>query len=126
MDPQDTDLFTNTDDEGHIPLGAGFADSLSLIAVEVLDALENGLSFNPWEDTGEPGAPDIPILVDLEEFFTDPLDPITDYFPAHTWSDPESMVVTEPITFPDPTFSDITPDMTNERWGQVFDWLNAQ
>jgi hypothetical protein len=36
------------------------------------------------------------------------------------------MVVTQPITFPDPTFSDITPDMTNEHWGQVFDWLNTQ
>ena len=125
-DPQDTDLFTNTDDEGWIPLGAGFADSLSGIAGEVLDALENGLSFNPAVDSGDPAAPDIPILVDLEELFTDPLNPITDYFPAHTWSDPESMVVTEPIYFEDPTFSNITPDMTNEQWGQFFDWLNTQ
>ncbi len=125
-DPQDTDLFTNTDDEGWIPLGAGFADSLSFIADEILEALESGLVFNPANDTGNPAAPDIDILVDLEEFFADPLDPITDYFPAHTWSDPESMVVTQPITFPDPTFSDITPDMTNEYWGQVFDWLNTQ
>ena len=125
-DPQDTDLFTNTDDEGWIPLGAGFADSLSFVAGEMLEALENGLNYNPAEDSGDPAAPDIDIFVDLEEFFGDPLDPITDYFPAHTWSDPESMVVTEPITFPDPTFSDITPDMTNEQWGQYFDWLNTQ
>jgi len=125
-DSQDTDLFTNTDDEGWIPLGAGFADSLSGIAGEVLDALESGLTFNPAVDSGDPAAPDIPILVDLEELFTDPLDPITDYFPAHTWSDPESMVVAEPIYFEDPTFSNITPDMTNEQWGQFFDWLNTQ
>ena len=125
-DPQDTDLFTNTDDEGWIPLGAGYADTLSWIAEEVYDALQNGLSFNPAEDTPDPEAPDIPLLVDLEEFFTDPLDPITDYFPAHTWSDPESIVVTMPIDFPDPTFSDITPGMTDEYWGEFFSWLTAE
>ncbi len=126
MDPQDTDLFTNTDDEGWIPLGAGFADTLTSIAGDIDNALQNGLEFNPWEDTGEPGAPDIPILVDLQEFFSDPLDTITAYFPAHTWADSMTMLVTEPIDFPDPTFSNITPDMTDEGWGQVFDWLNAR
>ena len=125
-DPQDTDLFTNTDDEGWVPLGAGFSDTLNMIADQVYDALENGLNFNPAEDTGEPAAPDIDILVDLHELFSDPLDPITDYFPAHTWFDPMSMVVTQPIDFPDPTFSDITPGMGDEDWGAVFDWLTAE
>ena len=82
------------------------------------------MSFNPAEDTGEPGAPDIDILVDLEELFTDPLNPVTDYFPAHTWLDPMNMNVTEPIDFPDPTFSDITPGMTDAKWGDIFDWLD--
>lgn len=123
-DPQDTDLFTNSDDDGWIPLGAGFADTLSSIAEEIHDALLYGLSFNPAEDTGEPGAPDIDILVDLEELFTDPLNPVTDYFPAHTWLDPMNMNVTEPIDFPDPTFSDITPGMTDAKWGDIFDWLD--
>ncbi|MFH1864804.1 MAG: hypothetical protein ABIK85_02870 [Candidatus Eisenbacteria bacterium] len=123
-DPQDTDLFTNSDDEGWIPLGEGFADTLSSIAAEMHDALTNGLSFNPADDTGDPGAPDIDILVDLEELFTDPLDPVTDYFPAHTWFDSMTMDVTEPIDFPDPTFSNITPGMTDGDWGDVFDWLN--
>jgi len=124
-DPQDSDLFTNTDDEGWIPLGAGFADTLSAIAEDIYDGLENGVSFNPADDI-EPGAPDMDILIDLEKLFTDPLDPITDFFPAHTWLDSMSMNVTEPIDFPDPTFSDITPGMTNEGWGEVFDWLDEQ
>ncbi len=122
-DPQDTDLFTDTDDEGWIPLGEGFADTLSSIADEIHDALTSGVTFNPADDTGEPGAPDIDIVVDLEEFFTDPLDPVTDYFPAHTWSDSMTMEVVRPIDFPDPSFSDITPGMSDGDWGDDFDWL---
>jgi len=124
-DPQDTDLFTNTDDEGWIPLGEGFADTLASIAEEIYDGLTNGVSLNPSDDF-EPGAPDIDILVDLEEFFTDPLNPITYYFPAHTWLDSMTMDVTMPIDFPDPTFSDITPGMTDADWGDIFDWIGGQ
>ena len=122
-DPQDTDLFTNTDDEGWMPLGEGFADTLASIAEEIYDGLANGVTLNPANDF-EPGAPDMDILIDVEELFTDPLDPITDYFPAHTWIDSMTMDVTEPIDFPDPTFSDITPGMTDVDWGDVFDWLD--
>lgn len=125
-DPQDTDLFTDTDDAGWIPLGEGFADELSSMADEIHDALTSGLTFNPWDDTGEPGAPDIDILVDLEEFFTDPLDPVTDYFPVHTWADSMTMEVVRPIDFPDPGFSEITPGMSDGDWEGVFDWLNEQ
>ena len=107
-------------------MGAGFAETLGDIAEDMEPALQSGLNFNPWEDTGEPGAPDMDILVDLEELFTDPLDPITAYFPAHTWLDSMSMDVTEPIDFPDPTFSDVTPGITNENWGEIFDWIDGQ
>jgi len=124
-DPQDWDLFTNTDDEGWIPLGEGFADTLSAIALDIYDGLENGASFNPADDF-DPGAPDMDILVDLEELFTDPLDPITAYFPAHTWLDSMTMEVIEPIDFPDPTFSDITPGMTDGDWGEIYDWFEGQ
>ncbi len=124
-DPQDTDVFTNTDDEGWVPLGAGFADSLSSIAEDIYDGLENGASINPADDIEE-GAPDMDILVDLWEFFNDPLDPITDYFPAHTWSDSMTMDVTRPVDFPDPTFSNITADMTNVEWDEIFEWLDGQ
>ena len=123
-DPQDNDVFTDTDDEGWVPMGDGFAETLGDIAEDMEDALQSGLNFNPWEDTGEPGAPDIDILIDLEELFTNPLDPITYYFPAHTWLDSMSMYVTEPIDFPDPTFSDVTPGMTNENWDEIFDWID--
>ncbi len=124
-DPQDTDLFTNTDDEGWFPLGEGFADTLASIAEDIDDGLENGVSINPADDI-EPGAPEMDISVDLEELFTDPLDPITYYFPAHTWLDSMNMDVTEPVDFPDPTFSDITPEMTDEDWGDIVDWLDGQ
>ncbi len=125
-DPQDSDVFTNTDDEGWVPLGEGFADDLSSIADDIDDALQNGLEFNPWEDTGEPGAPDIDILVDVWELFNDPLDPITDYFPGHTWSDSMTMEVTEPIYFEDPTFDEITPGMTNAEWDEIVEWMDGQ
>jgi hypothetical protein len=124
-DLQDTDLFTNTNDEGWFPLGVGFADTLSSIAEEMYDGLENGVSFNPANDI-EDGAPDIDILIDLEELFTDPLDPITDYFPAHTWLDSMTIEITEPVVFPDPTLSDITPDMTNAKWDEIFEWADQQ
>ena len=122
-DPQDTDIFTNTDDEGWIPLGEGFADTLSAIADEIYDGMQAGVSFNPADDL-DPEAPDIDILLDLEELFMDPLDPITYYFPAHTWLDSMTMDVTRPIDFPDPTFSNITPGMTNVDWGEIIDWID--
>ena len=63
------------------------------------------------------------VLVDLEEFFTDPLDPLTDYFPAHTWLNSMTMEITEPVDFPDPTMSDVTPGMTDEDWGEIIEWM---
>ncbi len=124
-DPQDTDVFTNTDDEGWIPLGEGFADTLLAIAEDIYEGLTNGVSFNPAEDI-EPSAPNMEILIDLWELFNDPLDPLTDYFPAHTWSDSMTIEVTEPVYFEDPTFDEITPDMTNAKWDEIFEWLDEQ
>lgn len=122
-DPQDTDLLTASDDEGWLPMGEGAADTLAMIASDMYDALTSGVTFNPWEDTGDPEAPDIDVLVDLEEFFADPLDPLTDYVPAHTWPDPDTIDFTYPYVFPDPTFSDVTPGMTNQDWTEILDWL---
>jgi hypothetical protein len=123
-DPQDTDIFTNTDDEGYVALGAGFADTLAMIADEIAAGLTSGLTVNPHDDLDE-SAPDMDILIDIAEMFTDPLDPITDYFPAHTWPDSNRMELTDPVDFPDPTMSGITPDMTDQRWGQLIDWMSG-
>jgi len=122
-DPQDNDVFTNYEDVGHVPLGAGASDTLQMIADAIEDGLVDGVDFNPYEDFDE-DAPDIDIHLDIEEMFTDPLNPITDYFPAHTWANPESMVVTEPIDMPDPTMSGILPGMTDQDWGLLYDWMN--
>lgn len=126
-DPQDDDIFTGSDDVGYVPMGAGMPDSLMTAGDRMSAALSDGITLNPWEDSGhEPGAPDIDVLVDIEELFMDPLNPLTDYFPNHEWPHPDSMLVTEPLTFPDPTFDGITPDMTNELWRPIFDWLEGE
>lgn len=123
-DPQDTDILTNTDDMGYIPLGVGAADTLAMIASDLYDALTGGVTLNPAEDSGDPMAPDVDVFVDLEEFFTDPLDPLTYYFPVHTWASPDSMVISEPFDFPDETFDGITPDMTDENWELIIEWMD--
>ena len=125
-DPQDNDLFTDTDDEGWVPMGAGFAETLAEIAEDIEDGLQSGVTFNLAEDFGDPEAPDFDILVDLGEFLTDPLDPITDVFPAHTWRDSMSMDVTRPLDFADPTFSEVTPGMTDGNWEDIAAWIEGQ
>ncbi len=109
-------------------LGPGAVDTLRNAADAIDDALTDGVIINP-SDT-DPEAPDIDILLDLEAMFYDPLDDLRDYFPYHTWNaEGDSMIVTEPLTFPDPTFDGddpgydgIFPEMTNEDWRLIYDW----
>ncbi|MBN2564404.1 MAG: hypothetical protein JXB46_01695 [Candidatus Eisenbacteria bacterium] len=124
-DPQDNDIFSSSEDEGLFPMGPEMPGYLMSAADEVDAALDEGVVLNPWVDSGyEPGAPDIDILIDIETLFMDPLDPITGYFPQHEWLGANDMHITEPVTLPDPTFNGITPNMTNELWRPVFDWLD--
>ena len=125
-DDQSDDLITDSYDVGWLPLGEGTVDELMEVADGIGEALTTGVIFNPYLDTGEPGAPDIDITVDLQEMFTDPIDPITDYLPAHTWPSADSINIVRPIDFPDPSFSDITPGMSDADWELLISWLEGE
>jgi hypothetical protein len=128
-DDQTNDLITET--LGLIPLddmmGPGAVDSIRFYMGEIQDWLVDGVTYNPSvEDPYDPEAPDIDVYFDVSEFFNDPLDDIRDYLPYHTWEGDSVMVVTEPIAFPDPTFSNVTPGMTNADWQEIDDWMETR
>ena len=128
-DDQTNDLITET--LGMFPLddllGPGAVDSIRFYAGEMQDWLVDGVTYNPSvEDPYDPTAPDIDVYFDVEEFFTDPIDDLRDYFPNHTWEGDTTMVVTEPVVFPDPEFDGVTPNMTNSDWQEIFDWMDER
>jgi hypothetical protein len=124
-DPQVSDLVTLSD--GYLPLeellGEDPLGQIRDVAGAADDALAGGFSLNPSDHDSE--APDIDILIDINELFNDPLDDIRDYLPAHGWGSPDSISVYRPIDFPDPTFSDICPGMTDAEWEQVINWMDG-
>ena len=125
-DAQNDDLITETG--GLIPLdelvGENAVEEIRAIAEDLHGALVDGLTVNPSDD--DPEAPDIDILVDLDELFNDPLPDLRDYFPAHTWPEEDDMDVTRPIVFTDPTFDGITPGMTNAEWEELIQWMEGE
>jgi hypothetical protein len=122
-DDQTTDLIGI--DEGYLPLeyivGPGAVDQIRGAGLALADALENGLTVNPSDFDGS--APDVDISIDFTALFLSPIADLRDYFPEHTWSDPDTMEVPHPIVFPDPTFDGITPGMTNAAWELIRLWL---
>jgi hypothetical protein len=122
-DDQTNDIVTETD--GYLPLDELLGDdSLETIrdaADAIDDALVKGLSFNPVDE--DPSGPDVEVLIDLSELFNDPLVDLRDYFPAHSWPEPDSIAVVRPIQFPDPEFDGITPEMTNGEWELILQWM---
>jgi len=127
-DDQTNDLITET--LGLIPLddmmGPGAVDSIRYYAGEMDDWLVSGVTYNPSEESDDPLAPDIDVYFDLQEFFNDPLDDLRNYFPDHVWEGDSSMVVIEPVDFPDPTFDGITPGMTDGDWQDIIDWQETR
>jgi hypothetical protein len=122
-DDQTNDIVTET--EGYLPLedllGEGAVEAVREAADAIDDALVNGISFNPAES--DPPGPDVEVLVDLDELFNDPIADLRDYFPAHSWPEPDSIAVARPIQLPDPEFDDITPGMTNGEWELILQWM---
>jgi len=122
-DDQTNDVVTLTD--GYIPLeeimGPEALEAIRDVADGIDDALVNGVSFNPSDD--DPAAPDVDVLIDLDELFNDPIADIRDYLPAHDWPNADSMNVHRPIDFPDPTFDDITPGMSDAEWELLIQWM---
>ncbi len=125
--PQTFDLITESDGM-YIVLddmfGEGSVDSLRFYADMIDEALHEQAEIDLAEL--EPGAPAVVITLDVEEFFMDPLDPITDYLPELTWPNPDEPDVVRPIDFPDQTFSDVTPGMTNLAWEEIADWMDEE
>jgi hypothetical protein len=57
--------------------------------------------------------------VHLGAFFTNPMTDLKAKLPNHTFGVNGDPVVTNPITFPDPTFNGLFPNMTNVLWQQL-------
>jgi hypothetical protein len=106
--------------------GPAPCDTIRAYADLIYDALNEPIVINPSDE--EPGAPDIDITIDVSQFFNDPLDPLTDYFPEFVpvWPDPNDLdgAFVEPVNFPDPTFEGILPGMSNAEWQEIIDWLD--
>jgi predicted small lipoprotein YifL len=61
----------------------------------------------------------------LKNFFTSPIEDWKTKLPEHTFDVNHEPVLAEPITFPDPTFNGIFPDMTNADWQQLIGPVSA-
>lgn len=125
-DDQSDDIITET--EGYVALedilGEDAVQQIRDVADAIDDALVNGLTLNPVDM--DPPGPDVDILVDLNELFNDPVQDLREYFPAHSWPEPDSISVVRPIDFPDPEFDDITPGMTDQEWELIIQWMEEE
>lgn len=127
VDAQGDDVFTKT--AGYIPLeddelfGPGGVDTLRAYSDRIEDALLSGYTVNP----ADYGGPNFDILLDFEEFFTNPMEDIRTYLPAHQvpWPDEDSTYVLRPVDFPDPTLDGFLPDMTDGMWEDLFQWVES-
>jgi len=66
----------------------------------------------------------VPVALQVGNFFLTPIADWKTKLPAHTFPDPYTVVVTDPITFPDPTFNNIFPGMTNAVWQSIIGPVN--
>jgi len=109
-DVQDDDIIPQAvlSEPEFLEFKAGFDDvnnALTQVTVVPVDDYQN----NP-----------VSISIQIGNFF---LNPIADWkikLPTHTFSmDGRDVFITDPITFPDPKFNNIFPDMTNTLWEQL-------
>jgi len=124
-DQQSNDVVTQTG--GLIELEELIGDDpvgvLNQLGEDIADALETGLELSPADV--DPSAPEVVVVVDLNELLNDPLTDVRPLLPEHDWPSPDSIRFSEPITMPDPTLDGITPDMSDEDWGPIVLWLNG-
>jgi hypothetical protein len=64
------------------------------------------------------------VSIELGKFFTNSIADFKTKLPDHTFDLNHEPVVTDPITFPDPEFNQIFPEMTNEAWRQLIGPVN--
>jgi len=63
------------------------------------------------------------VLISFDALFNDPITDLRNYFPAHSWPQPDEIAIDRPIDFPDPEFHGITPGMDNAEWELIIQWL---
>ncbi|MBD3349068.1 MAG: hypothetical protein GF400_07735 [Candidatus Eisenbacteria bacterium] len=124
-DGQSDDLITETGGVIELDelLEGSSVDLVRQAGEEIGVALATGMEVQLIDV--DPTAPDVSVLVDLDELMNDPLADLREYLPDHSWSSPYDMVITKPVTLPDPTLDGITPDMENEDWAPIVDWLRG-
>ena len=75
-------------------------------------ALSNTVAVGVTDYLGNPASID----VNIAKFFDNPIADFKAEVPAYTFDVNGDVVITDPITFPDPTFSQIFPNMDNTAW----------
>jgi hypothetical protein len=112
-----TEINAETDDQSNdaIPLAAiqtqDFADFADGFA-QAEQALATTITIDVTDYQGNPATID----VNISKFFDNPIADFKDKLPAYTFDLNDDVVITDPITFPDPKFNLLFPNMDNVAW----------
>ena len=109
-DPQDDDIIPLAvlSEPDFLEFKAGFDD--------VKDALTEVVVLDVFDYQNNP----VQVAVQIGNFLTNPISDWKTKLPTHTFSpDGRDVFVTDPITFPDPIFNGVFPEMTNSLWQQL-------
>lgn len=80
------------------------------------DKLQTSLSAPVAVSVTDCASGEVSVNVQIGRFFTTPITDFKTKLPAHTFDENHEPVLTEPLTFPDPTFNGIFPGMTDAVW----------
>lgn len=107
-DPQDDDLIPKMSQDEYEDFMLGLDTATAVLTVPYTVAVYDTAGI------------EMEIIIDAKKFF---LNPIVDWkakLPYHHWDwDEGGFVPDSPLTFPDPTFNGIFPDMTNPDWRRL-------
>lgn len=109
-DNQDDDLIPQAalQEQGFIQFMSDFDD--------VNNALQNTIAINVDDYQGG----QVGIQLNIGSFFTNAIADWKTKLPAHTFDGTTGQpLITNPVTFPDPTFNGIFPGMTNATWQSI-------
>ncbi|MDI6839490.1 MAG: hypothetical protein QMD71_01325 [bacterium] len=107
-DDQSDDLLPNTD------MTQADVDSAMATLDNITNALNNPIQIQVEDTSGMI----VEITLDAKQFFINPIQDWKQKLPEHHWEGTD-FIPDFPITFPDPTFNNIFPGMTNEDWRRI-------
>ncbi len=86
--------------------------SLELGVADFDGTLRGSITVSATDALGAP----FPLLLHAGGVYVPPIVDLKTKLPAHTFDLQHQLVISSPLTFPDPAINGIFPDMTNERW----------